>query len=54
MVVNNNAIEERLDVLPEVYLAEPCRQKCDVLYRHLSDSYPGPGRSAYAQGGLHL
>ena len=54
MVANNKRMEETLDWLPEVYTAELYRQKCDVLYRHLSDSHCGPGRNAYARGELRL
>lgn len=33
--------------LPESYDTEVCMQKCDLLYRHIYDSYYGEGKSIY-------
>lgn len=40
-------IEERLDQLPETYLAEVYEQKCEQVYQHIYDSYPDRGHSIY-------
>jgi type I restriction enzyme R subunit len=40
-------IEETLDRLPPVYDPPLYRQKCDVVYQHVYDSYYGLGRSVY-------
>jgi type I restriction enzyme R subunit len=43
------AIEDTLDRgLPNAYLPEMFRQKCEAVYLHVYDSYYGAGRSAYA------
>ncbi|MEJ7593832.1 MAG: type I restriction endonuclease subunit R [Planctomycetaceae bacterium] len=36
-----------LDALPRVYLPEIYQQKCDTVYQHVYDSYPGEGQSIY-------
>jgi type I restriction enzyme R subunit len=42
------AIEDILDAqLPEVYTPEIFRQKCEVVYQHVYESYFGEGRSIY-------
>ena len=41
------AIELELDKLPEVYSPEIFETKCDLAYRHVFDSYYGPGESVY-------
>ena len=40
-------IQEKLDELPEVYDIPLFREKCDVVYQHVYDSYYGAGRSIY-------
>ena len=42
------AIEEILDRLPGSYTPEIYRQKCQVVYQHVYDSYYGQGRSVYS------
>lgn len=37
-----------LDELPRAYTPELYQQKCDTVYQHVYDSYPGEGRSIYA------
>ncbi len=41
------AIEETLDRLPRSYRPKLYRRKCNAVYRHVYDSYYGPGRSVY-------
>jgi type I restriction enzyme R subunit len=41
-------IETILDkMLPGTYTPEIYRQKCDVVYQHVYDSYYGAGKSIY-------
>lgn len=41
-------IEEVLDKgLPSAFSADLYRQKCDLVYQHVYDSYIGPGRNIY-------
>jgi type I restriction enzyme R subunit len=42
-------IEEQLDRLPEKFTVDLYRQKCDMLYRHVYESYFGAGKSIYEQ-----
>ena len=42
------SIEKILDGLPEAYTRDFYRQKCEVVYRHVFDSYYGAGQSIYA------
>jgi type I restriction enzyme R subunit len=42
------AVEEKLEELPEVFTTPIYRQKCDVIYQHVYESYYGGGGSAYA------
>ena len=37
-----------LDELPRAYTPELYQQKCDTVYQHVFDSYPGEGRSLYS------
>jgi len=43
------AIEEKLDQLPEAYDAPLFREKCNVIYQHVYDSYQSSARSVYAR-----
>ena len=36
-----------LDHLPPAYTPEVYRQKCEVVYQHVYDSYTGPGQTIY-------
>ena len=45
-------VETTLDELPEKYDADLFRQKCDVVYLHVFDSYWDDGRSVYSEGTL--
>ena len=40
-------IEIELDKLPEAYTPDIYETKCDLAYRHVYDSYYGPGESVY-------
>ena len=42
------SIEEMLDRLPQRYTPELYRQKCELVYQHVCDSYYGSGRSVYS------
>lgn len=41
------SIEYTLDGLPSSYSRDTYREKCDLVYRHIFDSYYGEGRSVY-------
>ncbi len=41
-------IEEILDTLPRAYTKQIYEQKCDILYQHFQESYPGQGQSVYS------
>jgi type I restriction enzyme R subunit len=41
------SIEYTLDGLPPSYSKDTYREKCDLVYRHIFDSYYGEGRSVY-------
>lgn len=41
------SVEQMLDRLPELYTPELYRQKCEVVYQHVYDSYYGQGRGVY-------
>ena len=41
------SVEQILDRLPRTYTPELYRQKCDVVYQHVYDSYFGQDRSIY-------
>jgi len=43
------AIQDELDRLPDVYVAELYRQKCSRVFEHIFESYQGDGRSIYGQ-----
>jgi len=43
-------IEDTLDGLPGGFTREIYRQKCDVVYQHVFESYYGYGKSVYAAG----
>jgi len=43
------SIEYTLDGLPPTYSQDMYREKCDLVYRHIFDSYYGEGRSIYAR-----
>jgi type I restriction enzyme R subunit len=45
------AVQEVLDELPEKYDADLYREKCEVVYLHIFDSYWDDGRSVYAVAG---
>ena len=45
-------VETTLDELPEKYDADLFRQKCDVVYLLVFDSYWDDGRSVYSEGTL--
>jgi type I restriction enzyme R subunit len=40
-------IEIELDKLPEAYTSDIYETKCDLAYRHVYDSYFGPGQNTY-------
>jgi len=42
-------IEQILDSLPEIYSPDLYRQKCEVIYQHIYDSYYGVGKSLYSR-----
>jgi type I restriction enzyme R subunit len=42
------AVETELDQLPEAFTTELFEQKCELVYRHVFDSYWDDGRSVYA------
>jgi type I restriction enzyme R subunit len=42
------AIEKILDQLPQKYTPDLYRQKCEMVYQHIYDSYYGQTRSVYA------
>ncbi len=46
-------IQNVLDELPRAYTKELYEQKCDTVYQHFYDEYPGEGRRVFraAQGG---
>ena len=44
-------IERVLDRLPEAYTPDLYREKCEVVYQHIYDSYYGLGRSVYGVAG---
>jgi len=41
-------IQKILDQLPTVYTKDVYAQKCDTVYQHFYESYPGEGKSVYA------
>jgi type I restriction enzyme R subunit len=41
-------IEDALDTLPDPYTKEIYEKKCEILYQHFQESYPGQGQSIYA------
>ena len=41
------AIQQVLDKLPDVYSGDVYKEKCEVVYQHVYDSYFGPGKSIY-------
>jgi len=43
------SIEYTLDGLPPNYSQDTYREKCDLVYQHIFDSYYGEGRSVYAR-----
>ena len=43
------SIEYTLDGLPPSYSRDTYREKCDLVYRHIFDSYYGEGRSVYTR-----
>jgi len=45
------AVEEKLEELPEVFTTPIYRQKCDVIYQDVYETYYGGGGSAYAGTG---
>ena len=42
------AIEETLDRLPRSYTRKLFHRKCNVVYKHIYDSYYGSGPSVYS------
>ena len=40
-------IQEILDKLPEVYAPQLYEEKCQAVYQHVYDAYPGAGKSLY-------
>ena len=44
-------IGDILDKLPGAYQPDLYRDKCDLTYQHIFDSYSGQGRSVYAKAG---
>lgn len=45
------AVETILDQLPRTYTPEIYREKCDLVYQHIYDSYYGQGQSLYNTAG---
>lgn len=43
------SIEDMLDKLPRAYTKDLYQQKCDIVYKHVFESYYGPAQSIYAQ-----
>jgi len=43
------SIEYTLDGLPSSYSRDTYREKCDLVYRHIFDSYYGEGQSVYTR-----
>jgi len=43
------SIEYTLDGLPSSYSRDTYREKCDLVYQHIFDSYYGEGRSVYTR-----
>lgn len=43
------SIEYTFDGLPSSYSRDTYREKCDLVYRHIFDSYYGEGRSVYTR-----
>ena len=41
-------IQDILDQLPRTYTPELYQQKCDAVYQHFYEAYPGQGKSLYA------
>jgi type I restriction enzyme R subunit len=44
-------IQNVLDKLPQTYTTNLYRQKCDLVYQHIYDSYSGVGKSIYSVAG---
>ncbi len=42
-------IEEVLDRLPDIYTRDLYKQKCELVYQHVYDSYYGLGRGVYGR-----
>jgi type I restriction enzyme R subunit len=42
------SIEYTLEGLPESYSKDTYKQKCDLVYQHVFESYYGEGRSIYS------
>lgn len=42
-----STVKTVLDDLPRIFTPELYEQKCDTVYQHVYDSYPGEGRSIY-------
>jgi type I restriction enzyme, R subunit len=42
-------IETMLDELPRTYTPDLYEQKCQTVYQHIFESYPGQGKSLYAE-----
>ena len=42
------SIEQLLDRLPALYTPELYRQKCELVYQHVYDSYYGQGNGIYS------
>ena len=42
-----STVREVLDELPRTFTQELYQQKCDSVYQHVYDSYPGEGKSIY-------
>jgi type I restriction enzyme R subunit len=42
-----STVREVLDELPRTFTPELYQQKCDSVYQHVYDSYPGEGKSIY-------
>lgn len=45
-----STVKTILDDLPRTFTPELYQQKCDIVYQHVYDSYPGEGVSIYAAG----
>ncbi|MBN2230308.1 MAG: type I restriction endonuclease subunit R [Candidatus Thorarchaeota archaeon] len=43
------AIKDALYELPEVYSEDMLKEKCDLVYQHVYESYQGEGRSVYME-----